>query len=71
VTLFRNTLQRWLGRSPDVVRLVGGPMDGWLVLPSAQCLRPDWYGTMPETLARRQAPGRYVRSGSVAAWTLR
>ena len=34
------------------VRLVGGPMDGWVVEPDAPCLRPDWHETWP-----RRKPG--------------
>lgn len=35
-----------------MIALHGGPMDGWLVLPGAPALRPDWYRTLPRPPAR-------------------
>ncbi len=40
-----------------VIRLVGGPMSGWLVPPDAPCLRPDWHETWP-----RRKPGMLARA---------
>ncbi len=45
------------------VRLNGGPMDGWLTLPHAPCLRADWHKTWPPTLKQHNKPGRYQLAG--------
>ncbi len=52
------------------VRLNGGPMDGWLVLPSADALQPDWYKTWPPSIRDEHLPGRYelAAPGSHAQW---
>lgn len=55
-------------RNRDRIVLRGGPMDGWVVELKAPCLDPEWASTWPARLARRQAPGRYVVSGSIAEW---
>jgi len=58
---------------PDSVVLRGGPMDGWIVKPEADALRPDWYTTWNVNIAPSLAgwqPGRYIlaASGKTAAW---
>jgi hypothetical protein len=54
------------------VRLNGGPMDGWLTLPDAPCLKADWHKTWPPNLKQHNDPGRYqlARSGRWADWIL-
>lgn len=58
---------------PDSVVLHGGPMDGWVVKPEADALRPDWYTTWNVNVAPSLAgwePGRYMLfdDGKVAEW---
>lgn len=48
------------------VRLIGGPMDGFLVYQDAPALSGDWYRTWPESTASAFHPGRYVISGEMA-----
>jgi hypothetical protein len=43
----------------DVIRLIDGPMDGYLVRPGAPALRKGWYKTWPSSVAVRFSPGRY------------
>lgn len=38
------------------IRLVGGPMDGWLVLPDAPAFERDWWQTLPDWA---KEPGYY------------
>ena len=67
----RRTTEEYVGRSGKPgVRLHGGPQDGWLVLPDAPNLRPDWYRTWPESIAAVFRPGRYVvgTDGVDAVW---
>jgi len=70
MTLFRETIRRWLDRPSKPVRLVGGPMNGWDVTQSAPCLDAGWWYTMPETLhVAWPTYGRYVRdAGDSAHW---
>jgi hypothetical protein len=42
------------------VRLIGGPMGGFLVLRDAPALSVDWHRTWPESIASAFCPGRYV-----------
>lgn len=57
---------------PGSVVLHGGPMDGWIVKPTADALRPDWYTTWNVNVAPSLAgwqPGRYLRSSNgTATW---
>jgi hypothetical protein len=58
---------------PDSVVLNGGPMDGWIVKPEADALRPDWHTTWNTNIAPslvNWVPGRYVRAadGKSATW---
>lgn len=48
---------------PESVTLAGGPMDGWIVKPDAPALQPDWCLSWPASVAAKNAPGLYVRSG--------
>lgn len=45
---------------PTSFRLEGGPMDGWVVKPTAPALRPDWHTTWPDSVRSRWAAGTYV-----------
>jgi len=79
----RRSLKRTIARKlrpdlkhpvPNSVVLSGGPMDGWIVKPEADALRPDWYTTWNVNIAPSLAnwqPGRYLRAadGKTAAWT--
>lgn len=47
------------------VRLVGGPMDAWLVRDDAAALRPDWYKSWTDEIAREFEPGGYVVSSEM------
>jgi hypothetical protein len=47
------------------VRLIGGPMDGFLVYRDAPALSGDWYRTWPESIASAYLPGRYVIAGEM------
>lgn len=69
----RRALKRNLRhKAPDSVTLQGGPMDGWVVTPTAPALEPTWYSTLPAHLLARWRPGRYrpVEGSSprVARW---
>jgi hypothetical protein len=46
------------------VRLIEGPMDGFLVREDAPALRSDWHESWPEQVASRNRPGRYVLTDS-------
>ena len=52
------------GPRRPMVRLAGGPMDGWIVAADAPALEPGWWKTFPPEWPR----GRYVRQGDTAVW---
>jgi hypothetical protein len=66
--LKRNTEKAVRDSGEPGVRLIGGVMDGWLVLPEAPALQKDWYKTNPPDSTA--GPGRYVlnASGTAAEW---
>lgn len=67
----RRTTEEYVHKSGKPgIRLHGGPQDGWLVLPDAPNLRPDWYTTWPSSIAAAFRPGRYVvgSDGADAIW---
>lgn len=47
------------------VRLIDGPMDGFLVYHDAPALSDDWYRTWPKSIASAFRPGRYVTAGEM------
>jgi hypothetical protein len=51
--------------SGSPVRLVGGPMDGFLVYRNAPALSADWYRTWPQSIASEYHPGQYVATGEM------
>lgn len=65
----RNVEKATLDSGEEGVRLIGGVMDGWLVLPDAEALQQNWYTTNPPDMTA--GPGRYVLSsnGRQAKWT--
>lgn len=70
--MLNRAMRRLLGlrTTPETVRLIGGPMDGWLVTPDAPSLRRDWWFTLPPTIgALWPSYGCYVRTGDSARWT--
>lgn len=52
------------------VRLVGGPMDGFLVFRDAPALSGDWHRTWPPSITSAFRPGRYVIAGEMEKDTL-
>lgn len=51
--------------SGSPVRLVGGPMNGFLVYRNAPALSADWYRTWPQSIASESHPGQYVVTGEM------
>jgi hypothetical protein len=52
----------------DVVHLVGGPMDGWDVTPTADALKPDWPPPHPRH-DYGAGPGKWGHYGPVEVGT--
>lgn len=52
------------------VRLIGGPMDGFLVFRDAPALSGDWHRTWPPNITSAFRPGRYVIAGEMEQDTL-